>query len=219
MFSHERIWTALDRLAESTGYSTSGLAKRAGLDPTSFNRSKRFTPEGKPRWPSTESIARVLSVTGSTLTDFMALADAHADGSGAAPRAEIRQVPVLQLAKARMAEIFDENGFPKGDGWDMVSLPSLAANGPDRLYALRVSDASYLPLYRPDDLLLCAPNAKLRTGDRAALLRRSGQLWLCDVTDAAGDSLAVQSLSAERTTFSLPKADIVWLAKILWVSQ
>ncbi len=76
MFTHAQIWIGLDRLAASKGYSASGLARLAGLDPTSFNKSKRHSPDGKPRWPSTESLSKVLSVTGSTMSDFIALVDA-----------------------------------------------------------------------------------------------------------------------------------------------
>ena len=70
MFTHEQIWAALDRLAKTKGYSTSGLAKKAGLDPTSFNKSKRISPDGKPRWPSTESLSKVFHVTGETMEKF-----------------------------------------------------------------------------------------------------------------------------------------------------
>lgn len=75
MFSHDQIWQGLDRLAKSNGYSPSGLAKRAGLDPTSFNKSKRISPEGKPRWPSTESLSKVLAVTNATMSDFVGFID------------------------------------------------------------------------------------------------------------------------------------------------
>jgi orotate phosphoribosyltransferase len=78
MLSHEDIWNALDRLAQAFGYSPSGLAKQAGLDPTSFNKSKRTSPDGKPRWPSTESLAKVLSVTGATMSDFISLIESEA---------------------------------------------------------------------------------------------------------------------------------------------
>ena len=71
MFTHTQIWEAIDRMAENTGHSTSGLAKLAGLDPTSFNKSKRQSPEGKPRWPSTESISKILAVTNLNMTDFI----------------------------------------------------------------------------------------------------------------------------------------------------
>ncbi len=77
MFTHAQIWDGLDRLATSKGYSASGLAKLAGLDPTSFNKSKRTSPEGKPRWPSTESLAKVLAVTDSTMSDFVAMVESE----------------------------------------------------------------------------------------------------------------------------------------------
>lgn len=70
MFTHEQIWSAIDRLAKDKGYSPSGLAKKAGLDPTTFNKSKRLSADGKPRWPSTESIAKILTVTGASLSDL-----------------------------------------------------------------------------------------------------------------------------------------------------
>lgn len=78
MYSHDDIWRSIDRLAQTFGYSPSGLAKKAGLDPTTFNKSKRTSNDGKPRWPSTESIAKILSVTGLTMTDFFGMADAPA---------------------------------------------------------------------------------------------------------------------------------------------
>jgi 2-hydroxychromene-2-carboxylate isomerase len=73
MLSHERIWSALDALAERHGLTASGLARRAGLDPTAFNKSKRRGADGRDRWPSTESLAKVLDATGSSLDDFMSL--------------------------------------------------------------------------------------------------------------------------------------------------
>ena len=82
MLSHTDIWTALDRLAKSGGYSPSGLAKKAGLDPTSFNKSKRHSPDGKPRWPSTESISKVLAVTDATMSDLISLIENGVDDDG-----------------------------------------------------------------------------------------------------------------------------------------
>ena len=73
MFTHADIWAAIDALASKNKLSTSGLAKKAGWDPTSFNKSKRMSPDGKPRWPSTESIAKVLAVTETQFTDFARL--------------------------------------------------------------------------------------------------------------------------------------------------
>lgn len=81
MFTHEEIWRAIERLAERNGLSTSGLAKKAGLDATTFNRSKRISPEGKPRWPSTESLSRVLNVTGTHFNDFLSMLKGTVSGA------------------------------------------------------------------------------------------------------------------------------------------
>lgn len=60
---HTKIWKVIDKIAYMNGLSVSGLAKKAGLDSTAFNKSKRFYPSGKCRWPSSESICKVLRVT------------------------------------------------------------------------------------------------------------------------------------------------------------
>ena len=73
MLTHTQIWRAIDALAARNGMSPSGLAKLAGLDPTTFNKSKRGAANGKLRWPSTESLAKILGATGATLDDFVAL--------------------------------------------------------------------------------------------------------------------------------------------------
>ncbi len=70
MFTHSDIWHGIDMLATRNGYSASGLAKKAGLDATSFNKSKRFNPDKKARWPSTESLTKILKVTDTTMADF-----------------------------------------------------------------------------------------------------------------------------------------------------
>ena len=98
MFTHAQIWLGIDRLASSNGYSPSGLAKKAGLDPTSFNKSKRVNPDGKPRWPSTESLSKVLAVTDSNMSDFFSLID---DGKTSVKKitAEDRQKMAHDTAK------------------------------------------------------------------------------------------------------------------------
>jgi phage repressor protein C with HTH and peptisase S24 domain len=76
LLTHAQIWRAIDALAAKHGLSPSGLARRAGLDPTSFNKSKRGGA-GKLRWPSTESIAKILAATGATLHEFVALIESE----------------------------------------------------------------------------------------------------------------------------------------------
>ena len=68
--THADIWFAIDSFAKDHKVSCSGLAKRSGLDATTFNKSKRWSKYGQPRWPSTSSIAKILESTGSSLYDF-----------------------------------------------------------------------------------------------------------------------------------------------------
>src|SRR3569833_4739339 len=93
MLTHAQIWNALDRLAARNKLTASGLAKKAGLDPTTFNKSKRITPEGRPRWPRTESIAKSLQATGVTVDTFVSLIT---DRGGASTQ----DIPLIGLAEA-----------------------------------------------------------------------------------------------------------------------
>ncbi len=98
---HEDVWRAIDTLAAENGLSASGLAKRSGLDATTFNPSKRRMPDGRARWPSTESVAKVLDVTGASLESFTALVSgARALASAAGSRGIARRIPLIGLAQA-----------------------------------------------------------------------------------------------------------------------
>src|SRR6201999_3330057 len=73
MLTHVQVWGALDRLAERAGLSASGLGKKTGGDATPFKKSTRITPDGRERWPSTESIAKALAATNSSIDSFVQL--------------------------------------------------------------------------------------------------------------------------------------------------
>jgi phage repressor protein C with HTH and peptisase S24 domain len=107
---HSEFWKAVDALADRNGLSPSGLAKRAGLDATAFNKSKRTSADGSPRWLSTESLLKALDAVGATLEDFAAIAQGR-QGHAA---------PLLGFAKAGSDGYFDEAGLPVDDGCDEV---------------------------------------------------------------------------------------------------
>ena len=120
MLRHADIWAAIDRLAKENGLTASGLARRAGLDPTTFNRSKRMTREGKQRWPSTESIAKILDATGANLGHFVGLV--RPDLPPRRPR-----IPLASLREISTGgDHFDPFGRPSGEHWDEISLPDIA---------------------------------------------------------------------------------------------
>lgn len=216
MLSHEQVWAAIDRLAEHNSLSASGLAKRAGLDSTAFNKSKRRSADGRPRWPSTESLAKIMQATGSSLDDFVAML---AGGSGrTVQRAEgaLEGVPLLGFAQAGAGGYFDDAGFPVGHGWDVVEFPAGMAEGS---YALKVQGDSMLPLYRDGDILIVQPGANVRRGDRVVVKTTGGEVMAKILTRRNTRLVELTSVNPDHPDRSVPVAEVEWLARILWASQ
>jgi phage repressor protein C with HTH and peptisase S24 domain len=208
MLTHDQIWGAMDRLAERAGLSASGLAKKAGLDPTTFNKSKRITVEGRPRWPSTESVAKALAATNVSIDTFVQLiADA--------PRS-VQSVPLLGLAQAGAGGYFTDGGFPVGKGWDEVGLPSV---NDEHAYALEISGDSMRPAYRDGDIIVVSPGAQIRKGDRVVVKTRDGEVMVKELKRRTARTLELQSLNPSHVDRTLPAADVEWIARIVWASQ
>ena len=75
--THSEIWRAIDNMAEKLGKSRSALAKECGLDSTTFNISKRYNKYGKPRWPSSQTLSKLLATTGISDADFFNLIESE----------------------------------------------------------------------------------------------------------------------------------------------
>jgi phage repressor protein C with HTH and peptisase S24 domain len=209
MLTHAQIWSAIDSLAGRYGMSASGLAKKAGLDPTTFNKSKRVSADGRLRWPSTESIAKVLEATGAQLDEFMSLVE---PASGHPSRA----VPLLGFAQAGAGGYFDDGGFPTGRGWDEVNFPDISDS---HTYALEVQGESMLPLYRAGDVIICSPGASVRRGDRVVVKTRDGEVMAKELRRRTAKTIELGSLNPEHPDRVLPADHVVWLARIMWASQ
>jgi phage repressor protein C with HTH and peptisase S24 domain len=210
MLTHAQVWSAIDRLAARAGLSASGLARRAGLDPTTFNKSKRITPSGRARWPSTESIAKALAATGTPFDTFVGLIEQT--GSGASARA----VPLIGFAQARNGSYFDGGGFPTGDGWDAVTFPT--AND-EHAYALEISDASMEPAYRNGDIIVVSPTAPIRRGHRVVVRTKDGEVIVKELKRRTAKSIELKSLNPHEPDRTLAAADVLWIARVLWASQ
>ena len=113
MITHGSIWRAIDLLTAQQGLSVAQLARQAGLDRTTFAKSKRRR-NGRSRWPSTESLSRILQATNSDMSDFTSLM--HSDND----HLTVPRLPVIGLAQAGRAGFFDDVGDP-GDAWYPVS--------------------------------------------------------------------------------------------------
>ena len=207
MLTHGQVWTALDRLAERGGLSPSGLARRAGLDPTTFNKSKRITADGRERWPSTESLAKALAATNSSIDTFAQLIDSARTA---------QSVPLIGFAPAGASGYFDDSGFPSGKGWDEVALPS--AND-EHAYALAISGDQMRPAYRDGDIIVVSPGTRIRRGDRVVVKTRAGELMVKELKRRTAKTLELQSLNPGQVDRVLAAGDVEWIARIVWASQ
>lgn len=206
--THGQVWAALDRLAERAGMSPSGLARRAGLDPTTFNKSKRITADGRERWPSTESVAKALAATNASIDTFVQLIGDGARGA--------QSVPLLGLAQAGAGGYFDDSGFPAGKGWDEIALPS---PNDEHAYALEISGDSMRPVYRDGDVIVVSPGTPIRRGDRVVVRTTGGEVMVKELKRRTAKTLELQSLNPAHPDRVLSADDVEWIARIVWVSQ
>lgn len=211
MLTHGAIWDAIDALALRHGISVSGLARLAGLDATAFNRSKRVSKDGRERWPSTESIAKVLDATGEGFDSFITAGGAYMQLAGLRP-----SVPLLGLAQAGSGGFFDSAGHPAGQGWDEVQLPAAIEDG---TYALEVSGDSMLPLYREGDRVIVSPTEQVRRGDRVVVRTRQGEVMIKVLARQTAKTLELHSVNPDYLPRVVPVADVEWIARIVWASQ
>lgn len=213
MLNHNIIWEGIDALAARHGLSPSGLARLAGLDPTAFNRSKRVGKDGRERWPSTESIAKILQATEEGFDSFL-----HGGGAYVQMSAErtMATVPLIGIARAGSGGFFDNEGFPAGEGWDLVRLPS---SGDDGTYALEVSGDSMLPVYRDRDIIVVSPAVEVRPGDRVVLRTREGEVLAKHLYRRTPKQIELHSLNPEHPNRTFQTNEVEWIARIIWASQ
>lgn len=206
--THEQIWRGIDKLAAHADTSPSGLARRAGLDATTFNPSKRFSADGrKPRWPSTESLAKALSAANMGFEDFAALVT----GTGAR-----HSLPGLCLAEDIAISAFDASGRPAGTGWQHVPFPGVDL---DDAFALTIEGDGMAPVFRPGATLVVSQSDPARPGDRVLVKHRDGRITGWTLGRHTVQTVELRPLDPAGAGATLPLVEIDWIARIVWASQ
>ena len=208
---HDDLWRAIDTLAAENGLTPSGLARAAGLDATTFNRSKRRNADGRLRWPSTESLSRALAATGATLEGFTVLI------RGARTMGQTRRERTLQTVRLEAADaraLFDETGAPAGAGWEREATPALATDGD---YALRVHTDAHEPVLSRGDLAMVSPDAAIEAGDRV-LACHGDEVFAGRLVQLDGARLTFAP-AERRALRTLPRAALAWMHRITWIGR
>ncbi|MBN9276227.1 MAG: helix-turn-helix transcriptional regulator [Hyphomicrobium sp.] len=212
ILTHAWIWNAIDALARHKELSPSGLARLAGLDPTAFNPSKRFTPEGRPRWPSTESISKILAATSFTLDEFTALA-AETERARQAPMPA--NVPLIgQITNATVGG-WHSYGAPLAEGLDAHAKLVVGGGGP---FAIEVADASLEPVYRCGLTLVAASNAVANAGDRVLIKPQGGLAVPRLLVGKTTRRVELVSIRGDGEPVELDRSRVDWIARIIWSS-
>jgi phage repressor protein C with HTH and peptisase S24 domain len=206
MLSHKQIWSAIDALAARHGHSPSGLAKAAGLDPTTFNKSKRLGPQGRLRWPSTESLARILQATGSNLEQFVALTLRGNAARGG------RQVPFLKLKDAGKKKAFDGEGRPASKAWGKLSFPDLSD---DAAFALEITNDAAAPAFQIGAVIIVSPAAKVSRNDCVVVKGKDGCFVMRFVRQTA-KRVELKSLNPDMPDRVVARDAVDWVARIVW---
>lgn len=211
MFTHQQIWAGIDRLAKEKGWSPSRLAREAGLDPTTFNPSKRHTNQEKPRWPSTESLAKILEATSTSLETFVGLMfDVSAEGGGLGSRS----LRSIRYHEASQEGLFDGSGFPIGDGWDEIDFPGFADK---HTFALEVQGDRLRPAYRDGDVLIVSPNASVRRHDHVVLKASSGALSVGVLLRRTAQRIELEASEGNEDALIMMSHEFDWVSRVIWV--
>ncbi len=234
MLQHADVWRGIDRLAAKHGLSASGLARRAGLDPTAFNPSKRITREGRPRWPSTESLSKILTVTGEPFVDFVLLTGAssgetssngHGGAAGfdqaisggrvVANKGAARTIPVITLDRLAAGDCFDDSGTPVGSEWGHLEFAGASKD----FFGVEITGTDFDPIYRDGDTLVAARGAEIRRGDRIIIGNSAGIAMVRKVVRHDADGYYLEAIRQPGQPQFVPQDQVRFIARIQWVSQ
>ena len=151
---------------------------------------------------------RVLQASELSLAEFAALAD------DAAPQR--RAIPLLGLARAGDEGFFDDAGLPMAEGWDQTELPAHK----DSLFSLTIDGDSMEPVYRPGDRVIVDLDAtEVRRGDRVVVRLTTGETLAKEVTSLTARQVVLSSINPAYPPRVVPRREIEWMSRILWVSQ
>lgn len=204
---YENVWDAVDKLAEIHGLSPSGLAKLAGLDATTFNKSKRIRPDGKKRWPSLDSINRLLEIFNISFEQFYALSSGNEDK-------ENGSIPFIKFSELFKHITPDMQKILTSD-WNKVLFPDFK----ETLYAVEIDNDAFAPLYRIGSLLIVSENSDIRKGDRVIIYLKNGDVKISEFTRRTPSKLVVSNINCPDTDENIAIADICLLNRIVWASQ
>lgn len=201
---YEQVWNAIDKLAQINGMSPSGLAKKAGLDSTTFNKSKRIRPDGKKRWPSLDSINKILEVCNTSFEEFYNIGKTEID-------ADIQSsIPYIKFSKLSTTENLIDTS-----GWGKIRFPDTA----DNLYAVDIDVVDFEPFYRKNSVVIISKNSDIRRSDRVIIVKNNGEILLSQFIKRTAKTVEISDVLDGDNEKNINISDIKIINRIVWASQ
>ena len=204
---YEQVWDAVDKLAKLHGLSPSGLAKKAGLDATTFNKSKRIRHDGKQRWPSLDSINKILEACNISFEQFYQLID---DDLAIKPAG----IPFISYSELAGMAVVKASKLVT-DKWDNTQFPESSVN----LYAINLDSADFEPMYRKGYTLIATKDPEVRKGDRVIVLRNKGLPLIKEFKHRTTSTIVFGDIFNPKQDEQVKIDDIKLINRIVWAEQ
>jgi phage repressor protein C with HTH and peptisase S24 domain len=210
MLKHSDLWRAIDELAARHGLTPSGLARKAGLDPTTFNKSKRINASGRERWPSTESLAKAMDAIDATFEELFDLVECNKS------RGKPGNLPIAGESDAAVSSAYNDVGLPYGPIWKSTRLPHVAD---PMAYAIRIESNDYRPALIPGGLVVASPYSPVDKGHRVVVRLQTGKIQLAVLLHNTSEEIDIGPFCSEKMRRKLSANDVAALHRIVWVTQ
>lgn len=177
------------------------------MDATTFNKSKRTRPDGKKRWPSLDSLNKIIEVCNISFDEFFALAGNENEDK------IIHSIPYIECSRLLEGEKTICIDFRKNK-WQRIRFP----DGHDNLYALDINTDQFAPFYRNGTLLILSQESEIRRGDRIAVFMSDNSIVIREFVHRTATTLELKDiLSVDKTSVNVENIRIVH--RIVWASQ
>lgn len=204
---YEQVWDAVDKLAKLHGLSPSGLAKKAGLDATTFNKSKRTRNDGKQRWPSLDSINKILEACNISFEQFYQLID-----EDLAP--QDTGIPFTKFS-VLAAKCPVKNSKLSTDKWEKAKFPDTTVN----LYAINLDTPEFEPLFRKGNTIIATKDPEIRKGDRVIVFMANGNPLIKEFKHRTTSTLVFGELMNSNKETQINISEIRLINRIVWAEQ
>lgn len=198
MVKQETFWESLEKIAEREGIALSTLARQAGLDKTSMLPSKRYNLNGAMKWPSTETIGRVLNSLNISVQEYGAILAGTADA----------KVSLPAVTLSDLKEAWTGLGVKEECKWSEIMLGS--PRGKNNWVVLIDSDRD--PILPEGTTVVADDDTEPRPNDRVVVVS-GDQTGIYKFRRLMKTHLVVSSVDG-RETSQIPIEDVTKISRV-----